>query len=202
MQDLEILHRVMQKHDLSKGQTRGVLGLKLLVAELQVAKQAWLDLEQHNEKFLKTILLSTKETTPSWSTGWWCLIRGWQWNKRCMSSRTQDALIFLSGWLCWTSLSNQTPFIYVLLDEMTCNVSLKRGWLIVSSSDVLPWLVCSTAHICQGPPHGDKDNLPCVIFFFDICMFFKLLISFHIDKQDVQFNEHRGMTTKTKQECG
>lgn len=65
LQDLETLHRVMQKHDLSKGQTRGVLGLKLLVAELQLAKQAWLDIEQHNEKFLKTILLSTKETTPS-----------------------------------------------------------------------------------------------------------------------------------------
>lgn len=63
LQDLETLHRVMQKHDLSKGQTRGVLGLKLLVAELQLAKQACT--VKHNEKFLKTILLSTKETTPS-----------------------------------------------------------------------------------------------------------------------------------------
>lgn len=65
LQDLETLHRVMQKHDLPKGQTRGLLGLKLLVAEIQLAKQARIDIEQHNGKFLKTILLSTKGTTPS-----------------------------------------------------------------------------------------------------------------------------------------
>lgn len=51
----------MQKHDLSKGQTRGVLGLKLLVAELQLAKQAWLDIEQHNEKFLKKFFCQQKK---------------------------------------------------------------------------------------------------------------------------------------------